>query len=469
MEFLNMNNKVSCVMTTYRRFHCVERSIAMFLSQDCVEETELIIYNTDTEYPLSLDETFDTYKHKIKIINNNIDFETKQEYTNVGSIRRDALTYAKGNYYITWDDDDLFFPWNIRQCIDGINYSGKSSWKPKYSFIKHLGHDPSLAYNNMEASILTKIEKVREFGFDIKKTGAEHLGWLDSLKKSNDILEDENSIPGYCFYWADLPDIAGHKQSNNDEFQRPDNFARHKQMTTDYAKRPLTLKKIESYAEVFLPFISYFNDYKNKNFELYEKYILPNKKLIFSKPITGRNDSFISVLTVLENEFRNPITLVETGCIRDVLPRGKLGDGWSTLNWEYYCRNTNSTAHVIDISSTHIEASKKIVPESKWVVYHLGDSIEILNEFSHKIDFLFLDSYNYGGDEENIKKCHEHSLNELLSCWDKLNEKCFILIDDVFDENWTGKGKLTIPYLLQNNFEIIHFKDSQVFLKRKHL
>jgi hypothetical protein len=49
--------KVSCVMTTYRRFTCVERSIACFLSQD-YENTELIIYNTDDKHPLSLDDTF---------------------------------------------------------------------------------------------------------------------------------------------------------------------------------------------------------------------------------------------------------------------------------------------------------------------------------------------------------------------------------------------------------------------------
>ena len=36
-----MNNyKVSCVMTTYRRFTCVERSISMFLNQDYTGETD---------------------------------------------------------------------------------------------------------------------------------------------------------------------------------------------------------------------------------------------------------------------------------------------------------------------------------------------------------------------------------------------------------------------------------------------
>jgi glycosyltransferase involved in cell wall biosynthesis len=267
--------KVSCVMTTYRRFTCVERSIAFFLAQD-YPDTELIIYNTDIKYPLALDDTFGVVEDKIKVINNNIDFKTKQPYTNVGAIRRDAFAFADGDGYITWDDDDIFFPWNIRQCVDGIEQSGKSSWKPKYSFMKHLGHPPTLAYNNMEASILTKTEKIHEFGFNMQKTGAEHLGWLDRLIEHNDILVDDTAIPAYCFYWSDDVSVGGHKQSNNVEFQRSDNFERHKLYTTDKATRSLTLQNIKEYEDVFQPFISLLDIYKETKPHHYDSYILPH-------------------------------------------------------------------------------------------------------------------------------------------------------------------------------------------------
>lgn len=262
-------------MTTYRRFTCVERSIAMFLAQDYTD-TELIIYNTDTKHPLSLDDTFDHIEYKIKIINNNIDFKTKKPYTNVGAIRRDARTFADGDGYITWDDDDLFFPWNIQQCVDGINKTGKSAWKPYNSFIKQRNHDPQLFYNNLEASILVKMEKIDKFGFNLEKTGAEHLGWLDKLREQNDIAVDEYSIPGYCFYWSDEAAIGGHKQSNGHEFARPDNFERHKLYTTDFAKRPLTCTNIIEYSSIFEPFISKFNDIKQTKPNLYNLYIQPH-------------------------------------------------------------------------------------------------------------------------------------------------------------------------------------------------
>jgi hypothetical protein len=173
-------------MTTYRRFNCVERSIAMFLSQVCDTETELIIYNTDIDNPLVLDDTFNGITN-IKVINNNIDFETKKPYDNVGSIRRDAVTFAGGDYYITWDDDDLFFPWNIQQCMDGINKTRKLAWKPKESYVMQRGAEPKLEFNNMEASFLVSLDGIKKYGFDLTKTGAEHLNWLNLMSLNKEV------------------------------------------------------------------------------------------------------------------------------------------------------------------------------------------------------------------------------------------------------------------------------------------
>ena len=184
------------------------------------------------------------------------------------------------------------------------------------------------------------------------------------------------------------------------------------------------------------------------------------------KPITGRNKSFIKVLDILENTYSSPITIVETGCIRNTTDESKFGDGWSTLNWEYYCKKTNSVTYVVDIDENHLFKAKQIVPESAYIHYTKQDSIEYLQSFDKKIDLLFLDSYDYCGPEENIIKCHNHSLNEILAAWDKLNPKCYVLIDDVFDDVWSGKGKLSIPYLLNNGFVKLYRDDSQALFAR---
>jgi hypothetical protein len=97
------------------------------------------------------------------------------------------------------------------------------------------------------------------------------------LVKENDITVDEDSIPGYCFYWSDEPEIGGHKQSIMSEFVREDNFERHKIYTKDYATRVLTRKNITEYTEIFQSFISVLNEYKETKPQHYESYILPNK------------------------------------------------------------------------------------------------------------------------------------------------------------------------------------------------
>jgi hypothetical protein len=185
------------------------------------------------------------------------------------------------------------------------------------------------------------------------------------------------------------------------------------------------------------------------------------------KPETGRNNSFLKIIEILEETYNEPIVIVETGCIRNITEDSKFGDGWSTLNWCYYAKKTNSKVYVVDINENHLNQSKKIVPPSEFVEYTQDDSVQYLQTFDKKIDLLFVDSYDYCGDEENIKKCHNHSLNEIIAAWDKLKEHCFVLLDDVFsDVSWDGKGKLSIPYLLENGFEKVYFIDSQILLKR---
>jgi len=184
------------------------------------------------------------------------------------------------------------------------------------------------------------------------------------------------------------------------------------------------------------------------------------------KPETGRNNSFLKVIEILEQTYTQPINIVETGCIRNTNDESKFGDGWSTLNWKYYSDKTKSKVFVVDINTGHIEKSKQIVPESDLITYHLSDSVEFLRVFDKKIDVLFLDSFDYCGDAENITACHNHSLNEVHAAWDKLNKNCFVLFDDVFAENWHGKGFLAIPYLLANGFNLVYQFDQQALLQR---
>lgn len=261
--------KISCVMPTYRRFNCVERSISCFLAQETTISTELVICNTDIEYPLSLDDSFtEQDKSRIKIYNSNIDLTTNEVYKNTGSIRRDGVFRSSGEFYITWDDDDIFLPWNIQQCYDGLMRTQKRAWKPKKS-IMWWRDEPSLEYNVLEA---TAIMYITEATFD-SNSGPEGMSWYQRLMNNGQIIEDENSIPGYCYYWRDPSDIGGHKQGNSVDITKPNNFEIHMSNCKDIATRPFTKRTISHYRSILSKLRPIFSEFKVSKPDLYARYV----------------------------------------------------------------------------------------------------------------------------------------------------------------------------------------------------
>lgn len=226
--------------------NCVERSISLFAAQTV--KSELIVFNTDVDNPVELDGQFDG----VRVFNNNTDYQTGEPYRDIGAIRRDALTHALGEYYICWDDDDIFLPWNNRQCLDGIASSDAWAWKPFSSMWSWGNHGIEIAQNAMEASIIARTEKVREHGYAPHAGGGEHLKWTKAF--DSNMVVSKDSIPAYSFNWSDPPAIAGHKQSGT--IDRADNFELHKAGCTDTHTRPLRRIDVQSVIQEYARFLS---------------------------------------------------------------------------------------------------------------------------------------------------------------------------------------------------------------------
>jgi hypothetical protein len=224
--------KVSFVCTSFRRYTCVNRIIAQFNAQTYPNK-ELIILNTDMEYPMSLGFSDD----RIVLINNNTDMQTGLPYTNRGQICRDAVIYATGDYFMLADDDDIYLPWHIQQAVDKIEEVGTDAWKPQKSFFA-TQHKLELTQNTLEASVIVKMPRIRQIGFRSDITGYEGLSWYTKLRDEKQLDEHyTHYVPSYCFNWSDPHEIAGHKQSGN--INDPNNFEQHKAASQDYAKEPL--------------------------------------------------------------------------------------------------------------------------------------------------------------------------------------------------------------------------------------
>jgi glycosyltransferase involved in cell wall biosynthesis len=260
--------------------------------QDYKGSKELIVYNTDEEHtywfpvrPSLAYKMYDSYQRDKIIYKNDegvtttiifknchIDQETAMPYTNVGAIRRDALKFATGDYVITWDDDDIFLPWYLRQGVNKIIATGLPSFKPAKSFF-YSGNNLRLVQNTMEASVIASMEKVRQYGY-LMETGKEGLAWYTQMRDAKELVEDDNyCIPSYCFNWNDGDQLnAPHKQSG--DIDNPDNFENHKKASNDIVSRDIKIFSPSELAKIYAPYMVYFaRNKKDFDVELYKIYV----------------------------------------------------------------------------------------------------------------------------------------------------------------------------------------------------
>lgn len=268
--------QVTAIMCTYGRFSCVERAVNCFIAQTYINK-RLIIFNTDIDSRYEIQDWFKD--HRIVVWNNNMDYRTKKDYTNVGAIRRDALELVgddMGGYVVTWDDDDIFLPYFMEQAVDRMRETGMPSFKPEKSFF-YSGNHLRLVKNTLEASVVASTKKVMEYGY-LLETGKEGLGWYTKMRDNKELDENDSQyIPSYCFNWNDGAEMnAPHKQSG--DIDNPENFNNHKNHSTDKVNgRLIQLWSKDRLNEMYKPYYDFILNPDNlieMNNDLLVKYIL---------------------------------------------------------------------------------------------------------------------------------------------------------------------------------------------------
>jgi autotransporter strand-loop-strand O-heptosyltransferase len=192
--------------------------------------------------------------------------------------------------------------------------------------------------------------------------------------------------------------------------------------------------------------------------------IIPIKEISFTTaPIlrgSRRQTTFKKFLSTVHN-FLNP-NIIEIGTVRkksteDINERA--GDGNSSSIFSWYCyRYSHSHFTSVDIDPIAISNCKENLESQRLLTDNVElictDGLEFLKNYDKTITGLYLDGWDYNkGEEEKSAEFH-------LSCF-QLAEKNFIegsiiLIDDIFDSNYRGKGELAIPWALNTGkFELI--------------
>lgn len=120
--------RIDCLMGTYARYSLACESIACFLQQSALSQATLLVYN---QHPVPLQ-----FEHpRVRIVN---------ELPPPGSMRHIRgrmleLADPSADLIHWWDDDDLYLPWHLEDCLTHIR--DNVAWKPASSwFVRHDVH-----------------------------------------------------------------------------------------------------------------------------------------------------------------------------------------------------------------------------------------------------------------------------------------------------------------------------------------
>jgi hypothetical protein len=148
--------------------------------------------------------------------------------------------------------------------------------------------------------------------------------------------------------------------------------------------------------------------------------------------LANRAISFRKIFEYLD-QFETPVTIVETGCLRQL--GNFAGDGQSTLLFDKYVtwRGDGSHVYTVDLDPKAVAACKSVVGHN--VTVHCGDSVAYLNSLAQgfidnntQITLLYLDSYDV--DWSYWFPSAAHHLKELAVAQRFINTDTLVVIDD---------------------------------------
>lgn len=158
--------------------------------------------------------------------------------------------------------------------------------------------------------------------------------------------------------------------------------------------------------------------------------------------------------------------IVEIGVVRKPLDSPTLlSDGNSTSLFAWYIQKYHGTLSAVDINPENIEQCRNTLQSQGFsspnIRLYTMDGLTLL-KFERCIHGIYID----GVDWQEGNGSEQFHLDALKLAIPSLAPGALVLIDDVLDEHYKGKGKLAIPYALGNGFEKLYF-GYQVLLRKE--
>jgi len=181
--------KIDCLMGTYGRYSVVCEALACFLRQSALSSATLLIYNQHPS-PLSFDHP------RVRVVN-----ERAPEGT-LRHIRRRMHELARPDADLIhwWDDDDLYLPWHLEDCLAHIG--DHVAWKPKSSWYSYANTGFRRAENRFEGSWIFRAGYLKAAPIDTHPTYTDHPVILQTVEANRLATTELGDRTSYIYRWS---------------------------------------------------------------------------------------------------------------------------------------------------------------------------------------------------------------------------------------------------------------------------
>jgi hypothetical protein len=200
--------KIDCLMGTYGRYSLVREALACFLQQSALSEATLLIYN---HHPFPL-----WFEHpRVRVVN---------EAPPAGSLRyirhrMHELADPDAELIHWWDDDDLYLPWHLHDCLKHIREN--VAWKPASSWISEENVRFSRQVNTFEGSWVFRADYLKAASLATHPTYTDHPVIQQTLDARLLATTELGGRTSYIYRWATGTEhVSGYGGSFSEDAQQ---------------------------------------------------------------------------------------------------------------------------------------------------------------------------------------------------------------------------------------------------------
>jgi hypothetical protein len=181
--------KIDCLMGTYGRYTLACEALACFLQQSVSAQATLLIYN---QHPVPL-----RFDHpRVRVVN---------EAPPAGSLRyirqrMHELADPAAELIHWWDDDDLYLPWHLADCVRHIN--GHVAWKPASCWLSEGNVTFSRHVNTFEGAWVFRADYLKAAPLLTHPTYTDHPVIKQTVEAGQLATTELAGRTSYIYRWA---------------------------------------------------------------------------------------------------------------------------------------------------------------------------------------------------------------------------------------------------------------------------